>query len=217
MVFQEVSSAASLARGIHVTHRQLTSMVHRALNLQQCRDDLDDLAIANPELGAALDNYGAEFDDSTFNCFQSSDICSVNEDNFPSTPLYAQACANAGGSIFEYDYILSCTISADGQTESFTLETLNVDVCFPKTDSCSSPSTIAGGLASETNEALDELELLVGLADGASLSCTFDLTLEDSSGNVLFRESGNTGSSAVGFGAAYVVGIVAMATAFLVL
>lgn len=119
--------AAEAQKAVH-RHRQLDNS--RTLQVSdQCYDDFVAFYDANPALGAALEEYHAEFADASDACFQDSNVyvCTIDEDTFPSTPIFAAACDTAGGIMYEYDYVTQCTGVVDGERLTFRETVLNVE------------------------------------------------------------------------------------------
>ena len=213
--------AQTAASHKHLLHRSMQT------STEQCNADAEAFYDANPALEAALEDWDDDYDAAySASCGdENALVCTLNEDTFPSTPVFAAACTDAGGNIFEYDYVIQCTATVDGESVTARHTMLNVDECFPPSDACD-PEEIGQEIESEVNVALDELEaLLEELETGLSVNCEFGLSVSNQAGQVILR-SGSVNLSSNGSAApelfaprtpALLAGMVLLGGAFAVL
>ena len=207
VVVAESASAAPL--DLNLLHRQLGTFIHdldsstlahktkpqqeRGLDTAQCLAELTVFNAANPGILVALEDYDDEYDAALEECSDAeqgtSFECVIDEDTFPSTPLYMEACQQAGGEIWEYDYIVQCTATVNGETQTVSNVFLNQDNCFPKDSEACDRQEIQSEIETTVNEQLNLLEAIVEAFSEDSLSCDFGIAVTDPEG--VTTKSGN--------------------------
>jgi hypothetical protein len=176
-----------------LSRRDLLSVIHRHLNREQCEADTEAMVAANPDLTAALTDYGAEYDAAQEACGDDSNSCVIDEDDFASTGPFKEACVAAGGEIWEYDYAIQCKGTVEGKSETLTFSFLNVDECYPASSTACDPGDIVAEMEGEVTAAEDNLAAFLGFdgSDGASIDCGYGLSVTNPSGDVV-QEVGST-------------------------
>ena len=197
------------------SHQRESHQQPRKLNVAQCEEDIDDFHADNRDLGEALENYDDEYDEAEEACDDDASVCTINEDRFPSTPLYIAACKKADGEMWETDYIVQCTATVDGETSSFSHIFLNEDLCVPKDSTACDPKDIQSSVQEDVNDALDLLEAVVAIQSEDSLECAFGMTVTDPAG-VTSRSGQLQVPSASPAHKSFVVGALLMAIAVFV-
>ena len=86
------------------SRRMLVSAIRRQLNLDECIVEAETLYIANPNLQAAFESYEADITSAVESCGQDSLTCTIDQNTFASARPFINACEEADGEIWEYDF-----------------------------------------------------------------------------------------------------------------
>ena len=142
------------------------SNVAPQVSFQKCMNDTDALVQGSTELQQAKKDSEDEVNAVFGNCnFTREDpICIIDEDTFASTPALDSACITAGGIIYKYTALATCTSS--GLSMSFTYK--NIHACFAS--SCDERS-VWSELDSTLGEELTKLEQEFMDSSGVKIEC----------------------------------------------